>query len=274
MKSGAKPVVVDSARAYDAYAGRYDSLLSENRINAYMRSAMTSFEQETFQPGQRLLEVGCGTGDEAVALASRGCNVVGTDPSKEMIRVARGKAEALHLERRLTFFVGYARDLERALASEADASFDGSYSSFALSYENDLASVRNALRRLLRPGGILLASVMNRMSGLEWALALGSLHPALAGRRLRPRTLHKVGVVETTVYCRTPEQLRRALSPGFRLERLRGLPVMLPPHYVNRPLLRWPSLVSALGKLDARVAGWPVLRDLGDHNVVWFRRSE
>ncbi|HII40287.1 MAG TPA: methyltransferase domain-containing protein [Thermoplasmata archaeon] len=273
MMPGNPSRVVDSAAAYDRYAPGYDSLLSENRINAHMRRAMMAFERATFRPGQRLLEVGCGTGDEAIALAVLGCDVVGMDPSSEMIRIARAKAAAAPLRGTVRFVAGYARDLDTALGDEDDASFDGGYSSFALSYEKGLDGVRDGLSRLLRPGGVFLASAMNRLSGAEWVLSLASIHPSLSGRRLEASTPHKVGSVRTNVYCRTASELARGFAPGFQVINLRGLPVVLPPPYANRPLLRWPTLITALGRLDAHVGGWPILRYLGDHNVVWLRRS-
>lgn len=269
-----RPEPVDSSKAYDGYAARYDSLLSENLINAHMRSVMTALEGATFRPGERLLELGCGTGDEAIELASRGCDVVGIDPSEQMIRVAREKAASRRLPGSLRFQVGYARDLATVLSEESNASFAGGFSSFALSYEPDLEMVRTGLVRLIRPGGVFLAATMNRLSGIEWTIAMGSLHPSLAGRRLARATRHKVGDLQTTVYCRSPKELGRAFSPGFTLERLRALPVALPPHYANRPLQRWPMLLRALSRIDARVGGWPILDELGDHTVAWLRRTD
>jgi len=234
---------------------------------------MTSLERATFRPGERLVELGCGTGDEAIELASHGCDVVGIDPSAEMIRVAREKAASRTLRGRLRFHVGYARDAAAVLSREDNPHFDGGFSSFALSYEEDLEKVRAGLVEHIKPGGVFLAAVMNRLSGIEWTIAMASLHPSLSGRRLARATRHKVGNVQTTVYCRSPRQLSHAFSPGFTLERIRGLPVVLPPHYANRPLRRWPTLLEALSRIDARVGGWPLLDELGDQTVVWLRRT-
>lgn len=263
----------DSAAAYDAYASRYDSLLSENRINAYMRQVMMNLQALTFERGQRLLEIGCGTGDEALALAAHGCDILAIDPSAEMIRLAEEKASRQSVGGKVSFQVAYARDLARVLSGERDGSFDGAYSSFALSYEPELGPVREALVRSVRPGGAVLLSVMNRLSFVEWAFALASLHPALAGRRLQPATRHKVGTAQTLVYPRTLSELRRAFAPGFTLERVRALPAVLPPHYANRFLLHWPSVLNGLSRIDSRVGGWPILNRLGDHNVVTMRRT-
>jgi len=271
--SSAVPVSqVDAATAYDAYANRYDALLSENLINAYMRKVMMAYQEETFHPGERLLELGCGTGDEALALAAHGCEIVAIDPSAEMIAWARQKAARHPFGSRVSFRVGYARELSALIPSSEDGGFDGGYSSFALSYEEDLSRVVDALARLIRPGGMFLAALMNRVCGAECTIAMASLHPSLAGRRLRDRTTHKVGTVQTWVHCRTPREIGQAFRPGFEVVRRRGLPVLLPPHYTNRPLRRWPALVDAIEKIDLRAVGWPIFRDVGDHSVLWMRR--
>lgn len=264
---------VEAAVAYNRYARHYDSLLSENRINAYMRKSMMHLQRLTFQPGERLLELGCGTGDEALALADHGCEVLGIDPSAEMIGIAQEKASSHRSGGRVSFHVGHARELRRVLASESENAFDGAYSSFALSYEKDLGEVRQTLARLLRPGATLLVASMNRLSAVEWVMAMASLHPQLAGRRLRPWTVHKVGTVQTRLYCRTPFELRRAFQPGFRVEKSRALPALLPPHYANRVLRRWPGLLDTIEKVDSRVASFALFRSIGDHNVIWMRRT-
>ncbi len=265
--------VVEGGTAYDRYAPRYDTLLVENRINAHLRHAMLDYQAQTFHEGSRLLEVGCGTGDEAIALARRGCHVVAVDPSREMIRIARAKVLSGNLGDFVDFYVGRARDLDGVLADQPPASFDGAYSSFALSYEERLEPVRDAVGRVLRPGGIFLVASMNRLTAAEWAGAMAAFHPSLAGRRLRSATAHKVGLVDTPVYCRTAAQVATAFRPDFELDRVTGLSVALPPPYANRPLSPWPGLLGALSRLDDAVREWPVLRLLGDHHVLWLRRS-
>lgn len=264
--------VVNASDAYDRYAPRYNDLLQENRINAYMRREMTRILLSTFPPGSRLLELGCGTGDEALELASHGCEIIASDPSTKMIEIAQRKAERHPSGNRVEFRVGRASESNDVLDDQSQASFNGAYSSFALSYEADLRPSRNALTRLIRTGGVLVVSAMNRLCGSEWLLSMISGRPWFAGRRLRPSTLHKVGSVRTPVFCRTTAELVRAFEPGFVLEDLRALPAILLPHYANRPLMRWPALVDILEGVDPWVARLPAVRTLGDQTVAKMRR--
>ena len=85
----------------------------------------------------------------AVAKDMPGCEVVATDASTEMLRIGREKARRHSAGDRVKFAQGHARDIDRILGGEPDGSYDGAYSSFALSYEQDLRAVRRALSRLV-----------------------------------------------------------------------------------------------------------------------------
>jgi len=123
------------ATAYDELADRYDRIPVENRINRLMRRASLARIVSTFPPGSRILEVGCGTGDEALALAARGVQVVAIDASREMIRVARAKADRRGMDGHVEFREGHARDLP-SLRDSLGAPFDGGYASFSLAWSS------------------------------------------------------------------------------------------------------------------------------------------
>jgi ubiquinone/menaquinone biosynthesis C-methylase UbiE len=265
--------MADPGIAYNHYADRYDALLEENRINRYMRVRMTESLVRTFPSGARLIELGCGTGDEALVLGARGCSIRAIDPSPEMIAIAREKALTRGQLNRVSFQVGYARDLGALLKEEPQGSFDGAYASFALSYEEDLMPVRTALSRLVRPGGFWVLAIMNRMCGVELIAAFLSAHPGMAGRRLRPSTTHKVGAVRTSVFSRTPLEVVKAFAPEFEPIDMQALPAVLPPAYANRVVINGVQLLDLLENIDTRIRTFPVVRSLGDHTVVRFRRT-
>jgi len=266
---------IDAGRAYDEFAAQYDQLLTENRINAFMRRETTRTLFATFTRGSRLIELGCGTGDEAISLALRGCEVIACDPSRKMIEIAEAKAVEQGVGRNIRFFVSRAADLRASRQQLAKAGpLDGGYASFSLSYEPDLAPVSEVLSSLIRPSGRFVIASMNRLCGTELALALLAGRPGLAGRRLRRETLHKVGQFATAVFPRTPDETIRAFRPHFVLEHLRALPAILPPHYANRTLAKWPGMLDFLAWADSYIASYPLVRRLGDHSLFRFRRTE
>jgi SAM-dependent methyltransferase len=99
--------------------------------------------------GERLLDVGCGLGEAALALAEdlgEGGEVVGVDASETMLRVARSNAAAARWNVRFT--VGDACSLD-----EPDDSFDAARSERTLQWLADPATAVAEMVRVVRPGG-------------------------------------------------------------------------------------------------------------------------
>jgi len=258
-------------QAYDELAPTYDRIPLENRINAYMRRVSLSRLLSVFPEGAHLLELGCGTGEEALALGERGRDVVALDTSLEMIRRGQAHAQDRGLSNRVKFLQLRARDLKRL--DSPPGSFDGAYASFSLGYEPDLAAMSTPLFGLLRSDAPVLISLPSRLCLIELVLAVALGRPGVAGRRLRPWFEHKVGRWRVPLRSFTPESLRWCLAPQFRLVRFEALPFLVPPPYMNRAYARWPGLADALEAADQHLRSRFPFRYLGDHIFAEFQRA-
>jgi SAM-dependent methyltransferase len=139
----------DQANDYDSFAEAYSAENENNLVNAYYeRPAMLALAGDV--AGRRVLDAGCGSGPLSAALRDRGAVVTGIDASAGMLALARrrlGDDVALHvvdLSDRLPF---------------ADGAFDDVVASLVLHYLEDWGPTLAELRRVLRPGGRLIASV-------------------------------------------------------------------------------------------------------------------
>ncbi len=136
--------VIRWAKFYDRAVG----IISMGREAAMRNSTL---ERANVKPGQRILDVGCGTGTLTIAAARRGATVIGVDPAANMVRRAREKAAAARAD--ATFQVGVAEALEFA-----DDQFDMVLCSLVLHHL--LPSMQDdCLREMLRvikPGGQLV----------------------------------------------------------------------------------------------------------------------
>lgn len=138
-----------SVTDYDAFARAYSNANDNNLINAwYERPAMVDLAGDV--DGQRVLDVGCGSGPLASVLRDRGAIVSGFDLSPGMVALARERLGAdVALE---------VADLGERLAYD-DESFDIVVASLALHYLEHWIAPLKELRRILRPGGRLVVSV-------------------------------------------------------------------------------------------------------------------
>ncbi len=96
-------------------------------------------------PGERILDLGCGTGALTAAIAERGAEVLGIDSSPEMVEQARRRYPALR------FDVTDGREFSFPLQ------FDAIFSNAALHWMSPPERVVESVRRALRPGGRLVA---------------------------------------------------------------------------------------------------------------------
>jgi trans-aconitate methyltransferase len=96
------------------------------------------------KPGERILDLGCGTGHLAYEIAQAGCEVVGMDASAEMVEQARRAFPELHFE------VGDAADF--SFTEPFDAIFSNATLHWVLDYQAAIA----CMYRHLKPGGRLV----------------------------------------------------------------------------------------------------------------------
>ncbi|WP_051837945.1 class I SAM-dependent methyltransferase [Streptomyces sp. NRRL F-2580] len=144
-----QPADLAQANDYDSFAEAYSSENENSLVNAYYeRPAMLALAGDV--AGRQILDAGCGSGPLTAALRDRGAVVSGIDASAEMVALARrrlGDDADLHvvdLRDRLPF---------------ADGAFDDVVASLVLHYLEDWGPTLAELRRVLKPGGRLIASV-------------------------------------------------------------------------------------------------------------------
>jgi SAM-dependent methyltransferase len=171
--------------------------------------------------GSRVLDLGGGPGRYALHLAARGDVVTLVDLSPELVaQAARRLAEAGHTA---TTLVGDAADLSNV----PGALFDAVLALGPLYHASDsdeLAVFIQQIAAVLRPGGVLLAAFIPRISGISDFIARAAADPT----RLTPGVLADAlttGRLSETFFAH-PEDMAAALEPAFEavtIASLRGL---------------------------------------------------
>jgi SAM-dependent methyltransferase len=261
----------ETREAFDSVAADYDGPRGNNTLIQDMRSEMWRTLDATFPQGSRLMDLGCGTGLDAVRMAQVGHYVTATDWSQGMVERTRERAEREKVADRVAAIPVGAHELSRV---GGEGQFDGAYSNLGpLNCVPDLAEMAVQCARLLKPRAALVFSVIGRIC--PWEIG----HYALKRNwgRIRVRfapAMVAVGMNKRVVWTRyyTPREFYRAFEPQFALEHFRGLCVLAPPPYLTGMKEKHLRLYERLWRLDRRVAGWPVLRNMGDHFVIVMKK--
>jgi 2-polyprenyl-6-hydroxyphenyl methylase / 3-demethylubiquinone-9 3-methyltransferase len=160
--------------------------------------------------GKRLLDVGCGGGILAEAMARRGANeVLGIDLAAKPLKVAQLHALEGGVEN-----LGYREVAVEALAVERPASFDAVTCMEMLEHVPDPGSVVRACAALVKPGGQVFFSTINRNPKSFLFAIIGAEHVL----RLLPKGTH-----EYAKFIRPSELAQWCRDAGLLLEHTRGM---------------------------------------------------
>lgn len=271
-----------TSHPFDAAAATYDATFTATRLGRWLREAVWRELEALFAPGQRVLELGCGTGEDAVWLARRGVRVTATDASAGMLAATRAKSEAAGVSQLVD-----VRPLDfRAIplstpsptvgegAGGEGLPFDGAFSNFgALNCVADRRPIADLLARQVRPGGRVALVLMGPVCPWEIGYNLATGRPGRALRRFRAGGVgHVVDGSTIDVWYPSPRTLRAELAPHFRHVRTLGVGALLPPSAFDRAVERMPRLFATLALVERRVAGRFPWTWLNDHYLSVFER--
>ncbi|MDB5703923.1 MAG: class SAM-dependent methyltransferase [Sphingomonas bacterium] len=262
-----------AAFAFDSVAETFDDRFGPWLSVAAQRRPVRAALATAFAPGATVIEIGGGTGEDAHWLLERGRQVVLTDASPEMVRIAGAKLHgmpgasvALAAAEALETF---ANDRDRAGA----APFDGAFSNFAgLNCVSDLTPVARGLARLVRAeapvllvvfgtfcvGEMVVEGVRGRPRNMFRRFARGDVPARLSGRHFTVRYHRQADII-------------RAMSPWFESIGRQGIGVFVPPSAAEPWISKHPHLLRGLEWLDRSLSR--PLAGLGDHVLYRFVRN-
>jgi ubiquinone/menaquinone biosynthesis C-methylase UbiE len=255
------------AAPFDGMAADYDRSFTASAIGQRMRAAVWHRMDAAFRPGERVLELNCGTGEDAVHLGRRGVRVLATDCSPAMLTVASAKVGRAGLTGVVEIAPLAIEDLARQRPVGA---FDGVLSNFGgLNCVDDLPGVVRGLAAVTEPGARVLLCLMGPMVPWEWGWYLAHGEPRRATRRLVRGGAEWRGL---TVRYRSIGQVRRAFAPYFMQRRASAVGALVPPSFAELWAARHPRTLAALDRIERRVETlWP-LPWLADHFLIELER--
>jgi len=233
-RDGAADVAVEALRAAE---NRHFWYLTRNRF------ILDRLRRLGLGPGARLIELGCGSGSVAAALARAGFDVTAVDGHRALLEVAARRPESLTL---------WLHDLARGVDALPDRSFEAAGLFDVIEHLDAPAAALQDALRCVRPGGLLVGTVpalMGLWSGID----------ERAGHKVRYTT-------------RTLRELLRSVAGAATLEVVPFNRVLVPMIWLQRQVVgRGADTAHAIQNLAVPV--WPVNAALGGLVAVEQRLS-
>jgi len=258
--------------AFDVLANSYDADFTTRQPGRWLRSLVWRQLEHLVRPGDRLLDLACGTGEDAVWLAGRGARVTAVDCSSAMLALTERKAASSGSSEFVrTKWLDLADLQEESLPGEP---FDGVLSDFGgLNCLAERRSLADWLAGRVAREGWLALILMNPFC--LWEISWFGLKglPAQARRRWNiPAQVQIAPGRLIDVWYPRVVTIREEFSTAFRFIRTVGIGVFLPPAYLSQWVEAHPKISGVLYLLDrmgGKIFPWKLL---GDHYLVIFER--
>jgi ubiquinone/menaquinone biosynthesis C-methylase UbiE len=262
-----------AAAAFSRQAPNFDAIYGADPIVHYKRGRVRAHVGRHLPSGSQVLELNCGTGEDALYFAGLGHRVLATDVSEAMLQQFKAKRAASEHADRVELCACSYLELEQL---QGTSPVDMVFSNFGgLNCTGRLRDVLAGCDALLRPGGLITLVVLPPFCLWESLLLLKG-EWGTATRRWFARRGAPAQVEGQSFRCwyYSPVFIREALGDRFELLELEGLCTLVPPSYRENFPRRFPKLLRWLQGLEDRWAHrWP-WRSIGDYYIMTLRKKE
>ncbi|HZX58777.1 MAG TPA: class I SAM-dependent methyltransferase [Mucilaginibacter sp.] len=261
-----------AAVAFSGQAPVFDELYNSDTIINYKRDRVRKHVLRNLTPVGSILELNCGTGEDAIYFAGKGYKVHATDISGGMLYQLVQKVGKHKMNKKISFELCSYTHLEEL---KNKGPFDMIFSNFAgLNCTGDLDKVLASLSALLNPNGLVTFVILPKFCLWETLLLFkGKFRTAF--RRFFSGRGRKARVEGNYFKCwyYNPSYITQRLNEDFDLIGIEGLCTIVPPSYMEGFAKKHPSSFKFLRKWENRLkTKWP-WKYIGDYYIISLRKK-
>lgn len=258
---------------FDELAVSYDAMFSDREPVRWLRQRVRDQLGPYLLKESRILDIGCGTGDDALWFAQQGHTVVATDISAGMLEQLRGKLRDAPEKVR-------ARITIAAFDAAANADIPGQRydlvtSNFgALNCVQHLRPLLEQVHERLSPGGVVALTIMGPFC--IWETVGFALRGQFgkATRRWRGSAQYQLGDVKQAVWYHSAKAVRRAAALVFEVVDVIGIGIFVPSTEFLSVCERHPRVFRCCTTIETQLGGWWPFNRIGDHYLIILKPSK
>jgi SAM-dependent methyltransferase len=262
--------------AFDAAAGSYDDNFSFSQTGMQQRKRVYYFLDKKIAAlaGKNILELNCGTGEDAIWMAENGSTVTATDLSANMIAMLEKKLAQQPQLRVKTMQCGFDEVKEKSAGSSYDFVLSNFGGLNCISSEA-LERLSAQLHSITNDGASIALVIMSKKCWWEnWYFWLkGSRKDSSRRRQPGPVTVNIEGNNQLVWYY-NPADIEKAFSAAFTKLYTRPVGLFLPPSYMEGYFSKRKGLLKLLNGFEKLFARFSFLSAYADHFLIVLKRKE
>lgn len=257
--------------SFDIAAPTYDETFTNTVIGKLQRHLVYEHVSEILKENQpkTILEINCGTGEDAIWLAKQNYTVTATDISETMLSVAKNKFQSNNLNFKQA-------DINQLPNSFSEEKFDLLFSNFGglncLSKSELERFLKNA-SELLTENGQLVLVIMPKNTLWEQLYFLVKGNFKAIFRRKKEMVIANVDGESIKTFYHNPKEVVHLTSDAFQLKQLKPVGFFIPPSYLEPFFRNKPGLVSVVKSLENIVKNKSFLSKYADHYLIVLQKK-
>jgi ubiquinone/menaquinone biosynthesis C-methylase UbiE len=251
---------------FDQAAQNYDNYFTFSEIGKIQRNLVYQKLQKQLINIKKIIEINCGTGEDAIWLAQQGFQVTATDISEIMIEIAQSKSNVNHL----TFKV-----LDINHLSEETENFDLLFSNFGglnCLTKKELALFFNSAAKILKEKGKMSLVIMPKNTLWEQFYFVLKLDFKAAFRRKKEVAFANVDGEKVATYYYNPKDIVTLSEINFEFLEVKPIGFFIPPSYLEPFFKNKKPVLNGLTFLENKIKNRSFLSKYADHYIITLQK--
>lgn len=257
--------------AFSKQASVFDEQFGSDKIVQFKREQVRKHVKQYLQPKDHILELNCGTGEDAIWFAMQGHRVLATDISETMLQMARQKLQKKGFSNNVTLQQCSYEELKNI-----EQKFDYVFSNFGgLNCTNKLNEIFPQISSLLNTGGKATFVIMPDFCLWEVLLLFkGKFKTAFRRFAGKKGAAAKVEGLPFRCWYYNPAYVKKHAAPYFSVLSVQGLCTLVPPSYMQGFNVKYPRLFALLKKWEQKLGTkWP-WKNIGDYYIITLQKKQ
>lgn len=258
-------------QAFDTIADSYDTAFTYCVIGTAQRNIVWNYLEKSLPRNKLLnvLELNCGTGEDALWFSKKGHSVLATDISEKMLEITEKKARDNQVSEKIKT---KRLDLSKVDELNTNEYFDLIFSNFGgincLTFK-DFFKLPFFLTKLLKPNGRLIMVIMPEYCLWEMFYFTLKLNLKKAFRRSTTKGV-KVKLIDREIitYYYSPNIVRKIFHKEFEQVGLKPVGFFIPPSYLENFFRSKNKIFNFIKRLESHISNWSLLSSYSDHFLI------